>query len=52
LEFLCLITLYLLNDFKFTNLLGKEYLVTVVSAMGEEAVAAYKEAPKGKYKLY
>ncbi|RIA93500.1 translation protein SH3-like domain-containing protein [Glomus cerebriforme] len=25
---------------------GKEYLVTVVSAMGEEAVAAYKEAPK------
>jgi translation initiation factor 5A len=25
---------------------GKEYLVTVVSAMGEEAVAAFKEAPK------
>ncbi|CAG8449405.1 5327_t:CDS:2 [Funneliformis caledonium] len=25
---------------------GKEYLVTVVSAMGEEAVAAFKEAPR------
>ncbi|CAI2179793.1 18925_t:CDS:2 [Funneliformis geosporum] len=31
---------------------GKEYLVTVVSAMGEEAVAAYKEAPKCNYKLF
>lgn len=26
---------------------GKDLLVTVVSAMGEEAVISYKEAPKG-----
>uniref|UniRef100_A0A1D1ZKM2 Eukaryotic translation initiation factor 5A n=1 Tax=Anthurium amnicola TaxID=1678845 RepID=A0A1D1ZKM2_9ARAE len=25
---------------------GKEYVVTVISAMGEEAVSGYKEAPK------
>jgi len=26
---------------------GKEFLVTIVSAMGEEAAISFKEAPKG-----